>query len=157
MTVFSLLFSMFGCKRIYPQAQNKLSELQSVSISCGNSDKSHSYLFSVYSDFDKWFFDGECFTDFAQIESSASKIEITSEEIDALFEIFRQNDIIAYAENYKKPKKNDSFIADVESYGFVLVFSNGTQYITYTRQSKIEEYCYKLVEKYASPINDKVQ
>lgn len=149
MTVFSLLFSVFGCKKIQPNARHELSELQSVSISCGNSDRSCSYSFSVYYESEKWLFDAECFTDSGQNETSFSKIELTEAELDGLFEILKRNESISYAENYKEPKKHGGFAADTDYYVFALTFSDDTRLVTYTRQSETEEYCYRLAEKYA--------
>ena len=74
--------------------------------------------------------------------------EVSSNDMDALFEILEQSNSIAYVENYKKPKKFPFFeVMDETTYGFCLTFSDGSQYVTLDYQKELEEYFYRLAEQ----------
>lgn len=127
-------------------AQHDLGEIREVSVSCNHMDRSYSYYFRLHREEGKWLFDATCFTHDHEQETVFENLEIGEQEIKALFEILERNDSIAYAENYKKPKKSDFVIMDETTYVFCLTFSDGRQYSTYDCQEELEQFFYRLAE-----------
>lgn len=149
MAVFSLIGGLFGCQKAQAPAKHELSEVTSISISCGNMDRSCGYSFWVHMGDDGWLFDTECFTHDREVETVLKDRVIGDEDARALLEILERCNSVAHVENYKKPKGSLFFVADEETYGFCLSFSDGSRYVTYDRQSELEEFFYRLAEKYA--------
>lgn len=148
MSVLSLICGLFGCQKASKPAKHELSEIKSVSISCGHMDRSYGYSFQIYKEENGWLLNAECFTHNYETETVLEKCELSGEDAKALLEILERNESIAYAENYSKPKKRSVRIADETTYGFCLTFSDGNFYATYDRQSDLEEFFYRLAEKY---------
>ena len=111
-------------------------------------DRSYGYSFWIHLEQGKWLFNTECFTHDHEVEMVFENREVSSDDTDALFEILEQSGSIAYAENYKKPKDSPFEIMDETTYVFCLTFSDGSQYVTCDRQKELEEYFYRLAEKY---------
>ena len=95
---------LFGCSQAPKPAQHQMSEISAVSISCGHMDRSYSDSSWLHREEDTWLFDAECFAHDFEEETVFEGREVSSEDMDALFEILERNDRIAYAENYKKPR-----------------------------------------------------
>lgn len=149
MSLLSLVCVLSGCQKSPEAAQHNLSEITSISISCGHTDRSYGYSFSAHKKESKWFFDAECFTQNHETETSFKNSELNADDIKALLEILEQNKSIAYVENYKKPKTASVHIADEDTYIFCLTFSDKKQYVTYGMQSDLEKSFYRLAEKYS--------
>lgn len=148
MGILAALAGLFGCSKAPKPAQHELSEIRAVSISCGHMDRSYGYFFWIHPEQDKWLFDAECFTHGHEDETMFENREVSGKDMDALFEILERCDSIAYAENYKKPKKLPIFeVMDETTYSFCLTFSDGTQYVTCDRQKELEEFFYRLAEQ----------
>lgn len=148
MAVLSLICGMFGCQKAPKPAKHTLSEITAVSISCGHMDRSYAYSFGAHKEENGWLLDAECFTHNHEAETAFKGNKLGDDDAEALLEILKQNGSIAYAENYKKPKKFRFNIADETSYGFCLTFSDGSRYSTSDRQSDLEKFFYLLAEKY---------
>lgn len=148
MAVLSIICGLFGCQKAPKPAEHKLDEITSVSISCGHMDRSNGYSFWAHKEENGWFLDAECFTHNYETETVFENYEIVGEDIDTLLEILNQSNSIAYVENYKKPKKLSFQVSDETIYSFCLAFSDGNQYVTCDVQSDLEEYFYRLAEKY---------
>ena len=147
--LIALFAGLFGCQKTPKPAQHIISEISAVSLSCGHMDHSYGYFFWVHQEQDKWLFNTECFTHDHEVETAFENREVSSEDMDALFDILERSDSITYAENYKKPKKIPFFeVLDETTYGFCLTFSDGSQYVTLDCQKELEEYFYRLAEKY---------
>lgn len=152
MAAISLICGLFGCQKAPQPAKHELSEITAVSISCGNMDRSHSYSFWAHKEDNGWLLDAECFTHTFETETKLENRELSGEDAEELLEILEQNESIAYAENYKEPKKFSAEVADETSYCFCLNFSDGNQYVTYDRQKDLETFFYRLAEKYDEAI-----
>lgn len=145
--LFAVLASLFGCGKSPKPAQHELSEIRAVSISCGHMDRCFGYSFRIHREQDKWLFDAACFTHDHEDETVFENREVSGKDMDALFEILDRNNLIAYAENYKKPRNFPFEILDETTYGFCLTFSDGSQYVTLDYQKELEEYFYRLAEQ----------
>lgn len=148
MAVLFSVCGLFGCQKTPKPAKHELSEVTAVSISCGNMDRSYGYSFWAHKEENGWLLDAECFTQNFEEETVFENCELDSEDAKALLEILKENESIAYARNYKEPKKSVFQVADEETYGFCLTFSDGSQYVTHDRQNDLEEFFYRLAEKY---------
>lgn len=147
MGILTVLTGLFGCNKALKPEHHELSELSSISISCCHMDRSYGYCFGIHRNEDKWLFDTECFTHDHEVETVFENREVSSEDIDALFEILERNNSITYAEKYKKPIKLPIEVLDETTYSFCLTFSDGSQYVTYDAQNELEEFFYRLAEK----------
>lgn len=152
MAVFSLICGLAGCHKAPKPAKHELSEISSVSISCGHMDRSYGYSFYVHRVENGWVLEAECFTNQHESETVLENCELSGEDAQALLEILEQNERIAYAENYRKPKKLSAQTADEPAYSFCLTFSDGNQYVTCDRQDGLEEFCYRIAEKYKEEV-----
>ena len=147
MGILTVLTGLFGCNKALKPEHHELSELSSISISCCHMDRSYGYCFGIHRNEEKWLFDTECFTHDHGVETVFENREVSSEDIDALFEILERNNSITYAEKYKKPIKLPFEVLDETTYNFCLTFSDGSQYVTYDAQNELEEFFYRLAEK----------
>lgn len=146
MAALSLICGMLGCKKTQKSAKHKLSEITSVSISCGHMDQSYGYSFFVHKEDGNLLFDAECFIHDNKTEAVIENRKLSLDEAEELMRLLEQNGSIAYAENYRKPKKPPLQAADETVYSFCLAFSDGDQYVTGERQGDIEEFFYRLAE-----------
>ena len=146
--LLAALTGLFGCRKD-PEKENhhELSEISAVSISCSHMDRRYGYFFWLHREDGKWLFDAECFTHDHEEETVFENREVSDHEVEALFEILESNDLVTYAENYKKPKKLPFKIMDETIYGFCLTFSDGSQYSTCDIQTELEKFFYRLAEE----------
>lgn len=149
----SLLCGLFGCRRAPKPPQHTLSELTGISLSCGHMDLSCSYTFFAHKAQDGWLLDADCFTHDYTAKTVLEGCMLTDEDATALLEILQQRDKIAYAENYKANNKHPFSVADETTYRFCLTFADEKQYATDDRQADLEEYFYRLAQKYAQAIS----
>lgn len=145
--ILAVLSGLFGCNKEPKPAQHAMSEISAVSIACGHMDYSYGYYFWIHREQDKWLFDTRCFTHDHEVETEFENREVSSDDMDALFEILKRNDSITYAENYKKPIDSPFETMDKTTYNFCLNFSDGSQYTTCEWQKELEEFFYRLAEK----------
>ena len=143
MALLSALCGLFGCSKA-PEYTPE--DIRSVSVSCGHMDYSHSYSFYLRKTENGWLFDARCFVDDHHKEVAFENRDVSNEDMKTLFEILERNDSIAYAENYKKPKKLPFEVMDETTYSFCLTFSDGSQYTTCDWQKELEEFFYRLAE-----------
>ena len=146
MGLLALLTGLFGCGKSPQNEKHTLSDISAVSIACTHMDRTYGYYFRAHKDQDKWLFDADCFTHDRRVETSFENAALSDEETDALFEILERNDVITYAENYKKPKPSPLFALDETTYSFVLTFSDKNQSVTGDCQTELEEFFYRLAE-----------
>ena len=144
--VLTILTGLFGCSKTPKPAQHIISEISAVSIACAHMDYSYGYYFQIHREQEKWLFDARCFVDDHHKEVAFENRDVSNEDMKTLFEILERNDSIAYAENYKKPKKLPFEVMDETTYSFCLTFSDGSQYTTCDWQKELEEFFYRLAE-----------
>ena len=141
--MLSLLCGLFGCGK----ARHKISDITSVSLSCGHMTASFGYSFWMRKDGDVWLLDAECHTHDGTEKTVFKNHEVGGTEINSLLRIIVKNDLTAYAENYKKPKDSLIQVMDETAYIFVLGFSDKSRFVTNDRVGELEEYFYRLAEQ----------
>ena len=142
-TMRSLLCGLFRCGK----ARHKISDITSVSLSCGHMTASFGYSFWMRKEGDVWFFDAECYTHDRTEKTVFKNHEVGETEINSLLRIIEKNDLTAYAENYKKPKDSLIQVMDETAYIFVLGFSDKSRFVTNDRIVELEEHFYRLAEQ----------
>lgn len=90
---------------------------------------------------------GDCFTQEHTVEAVFENRPVSQADVDALFEILERNDSIAYAWQYKEPKRPRYEIMDETTYVFCLTFSDGSQYSIPEVQEELETFFYDLAEQ----------
>lgn len=153
MVALSLICGLFGCQKAPKPAKHELSEITAVSISCGHMDRSYGYSFGAHKEENGWFLNAECFTHNHEVETVLENRELNGEDAETILEILKQNESIAYVENYKKSKILPFHVVDETTYSFCLTFSDGNQYVTCDRQDDLEDFFYRLAEKYNEAIS----
>lgn len=142
-----LLFTgVMGCGRASSSAAHEVSEIVSVSISCGNMDIRYGYAFFAERAKNGWLLDAECFTEGFEVETKLVDKELGVEDVEELLSIIESNGLIGRAENYRKAKRSPA--ADAAAYGFAMRFSDDTQYVMYEEQRELTEFFYRAAEKY---------
>ncbi len=149
MTTLSLFCGLFGCQKAQKSAKHDFYEITAVSISCGNMDRRYGYSFWAHKEENGWFWDAECFTHDYEREVTFENRELDDREVTTMLEILKQNDSIAYAENYKESKRFPFRVADEETYVFCLNFSDESRCVTSSRQNDLEKFFYRLAENRA--------
>ncbi len=153
MGILAALTALFGCAKApkpTPAAQHTASDISGVSIACTHMDFSYSYFFEIRREGETWLFDAECFTQDHTVPTSLENREVGKDEVDTLLGILNDNDLIAYAENSKKPREPLYEALDETTYTFSLTFSDGSQYQTSGWQQEPETFFYRLAESMAS-------
>ncbi len=115
-------------------------------------DQSYGYSFFVHKEEGNLLFDAECFVHDHKAEVALENQKLSFDEAEELMRLLEQNGSIAYAENYRKPKRLPLQAADETIYSFCLAFSDGDQYVTDERQKDIEEFFYRLAENHDGAI-----
>lgn len=146
--ILALIAGMFGCKKTPKPADYELSDISEVSVSCCHMDYSFGYVFRLHLEDGKWLFDAECFTHDREVQTEFENREVSEEDAVRLLDIVKNNDLITYAANYKKPPASPFVVLDDTTYSFRLTFTDGSYYSTSDCQSEPEEYFYSLAEKY---------
>lgn len=144
----SLFFGLSGCKKTAVSANHTLSDLTAISISSGNTDRRYGYSFWVHKEDQDWLLNAACFLPEQETETILENHELSSQDIEAIFDILEQNESIAYVENCKQQKKSLFSVMDESTYGFCLTFSDGTQSLSYDQQHDLEGFFYRLAERY---------
>ena len=146
--LLAMFSALFGCGESR-SAQHEISELRSISMSCGHSNHCYSYSFFLRKEGETWLFDAECFTKDREEETVFSSKAVGDGELEALFDILERSGTIAYAESYKKPKKFPFTVLDAPMYGFALTFTDGSVYNTDSAgdaRHDLEDFFYRLAE-----------
>lgn len=149
MALFSLICNLLACQKAAENSEHELSEITSVSISCGHTNRNNGYSFWVHKKDNCWLFDAECFTHNYEKETRFKDQSLNRKDEEKLFDILSKNESISYAENYKKSKMSSLRAVDDTVYAFCLCFSDEKQYLTNDRQKDLELYFYCLAEKYS--------
>lgn len=145
MVLLSLLCGLFGCQGAPKAAKHSLSEISAVSISCGHTDLRLCYSFWLRREEEAWLLNAEFFT--RESKTVLENRRLVGEDAEAVLEILKKNNSIAYVENYRKPKAVFTPTADEDTYVFCLTFSDTRQYTAFGRQRDLEEFFYALAEE----------
>ncbi|MGN0735722.1 MAG: hypothetical protein ACI4LP_07950 [Anaerovoracaceae bacterium] len=157
----TVLSGLLGCTANPRDAEpvHDVSEVSMVSIGCGHMDYSCCYNFMLKrstgeaAEAEKagadsgWYFEGGCFLRNEDQRTDFEPTPVSSESAAKLLDIIEANNTIAYAENYKAPKKLKIFALDETTYSFCIEFSDGQQYIIsemVPEQNELEKYFYDL-------------
>ena len=159
-----VLAGLFGCTSEPRDAEplHDVSEVCMVSMGCGHMDYSCCYNFTLTRRAEEagqdsgWYFEGGCFLRDEEERTDFEPTLVSSDSAAKLLHIIEANNTIAYAENYKAPKKLKIFALDETTYSFCIKFSDGQQYIIsemVPEQNELEEYFYDLGKELKNGIN----
>ena len=157
-----VLAGLFGCTSEPRDAEplHDVSEVCMVSMVCGHMDYSFCYNFMLKRSAEEggqseeagqagqdsgWYFEGGCFLRDEEERTDFEPTPVSSDSAAKLLHIIEANNTIAYAENYKAPKKLEIFALDETTYSFCIEFSDGQRYIIskmVPKQHELEEYFY---------------
>lgn len=165
--LMTVLAGLLGCTAKPRDAEpvHDVSEVCAVSIGCGHMDYSFCYNFMLKRSAGEagqagadsgWYFEGGCFLRDEYERTDFEPTPVSSESAAKLLDIIEANNTIAYAENYKAPKKLKVFALDETTYSFCIEFSDGQQYIIsemVPEQHELEEYFYDLGKELKNGIN----
>ena len=149
--ILSVICCIFGCGRL---PEYTVDDIQSVSISCGHMDYSHSYSFCIRKAENEWLFDA----DFA-LNTEDPRVEfenrpVADEDVTELLAIVCDREVIKKLSRRKKAKTKLK-IADETNYYTSVLFSDGEQAGAPTLISQdIETYFYRLGEKYTDMMSE---
>lgn len=165
--LMTVLAGLLGCTAKPRDAEpvHDVSEVCAVYIGCGHMDYSFCYNFMLKRSVEEagqagadsgWYFEGGCFLRDEYERTDFEPTPVSSESAAKLLDIIEANNTIAYAENYKTPKKLKVFALDETTYSFCIEFSDGQQYIIsemIPEQNELEEYFYDLGKELKNGIN----
>ena len=167
LALMTVLAGLIGCTAKPRDAEpvHDISEVCMVSMGCGHMDYSCCYNFMLKRSAEEageaghdsgWYFEGGCFLRDEEERTDFEPTPVSSDSAAKLLHIIEANNTIAYAENYKAPKKLEIFALDQTTYSFCIEFSDGQQYIIsemVPKQNELEEYFYDLGKKLKNRIN----
>ena len=173
LALMTVLAGLIGCTAKPRDAEpvHDISEVCMVSMGCGHMDYSCCYNFTLTRRAEEagkaveagqagqdsgWYFEGGCFLRDEEERTDFEPTPVSRESAAKLLDIIQANNTIAYAENYKAPKKLKIFALDETTYSFCIKFSDGQQYIIsemVPEQNELEEYFYDLGKELKNGIN----
>ena len=167
MALMTVLAGLLGCTAKPRDAEpvHDISEVCMVSMGCGHMDYSCCYNFMLKRSAEEaeeaghdsgWYFEGGCFLRDEEVRTDFEPTPVSSDSVAKLLDIIEENNTIAYAENYKAPKKLEIFALDQTTYSFCIEFSDGQRYIIskmVPKQHELEEYFYDLGKELKNGIN----
>ena len=167
LALMTVLAGLIGCTAKPRDAEpvHDISEVCMVSMGCGHMDYSCCYNFMLKRSAEEageagqdsgWYFEGGCFLRDEEERTDFEPTPVSSDSAAKLLDIIEANNTIAYAENYKAPKKLEIFALDETTYSFCIKFSDGQQYIIsemVPEQNELEEYFYDLGKELKNGIN----
>ena len=167
LALMTVLAGLIGCTAKPRDAEpvHDISEVCMVSMGCGHMDYSCCYNFMLKRSAEEaeeagqdsgWYFEGGCFLRDEEERTDFEPTPVSSDSAAKLLDIIEANNTIAYAENYKAPKKLKIFALDETTYSFCIKFSDGQQYIIsemVPKQHELEEYFYDLGKELKNGIN----
>ena len=167
LSLMVVLAGLFGCTSEPRDAEplHDISEVCMISIGCGHMDYSFCYNFMLKRSAEEaeeagqdsgWYFEGGCFLRDEEERTDFEPTPVSSDSAAKLLHIIEANNTIAYAENYKAPKKLEIFALDQTTYSFCIEFSDGQRYIIskmVPKQHELEEYFYDLGKELKNGIN----
>lgn len=173
LALMTVLAGLLGCTAKPRDAEpvHDVSEVCMVYIGCGHMDYSFCYNFMLKRSAEEggqseeagqagqdsgWYFEGGCFLRDEEERTDFEPTPVSRESAAKLLDIIQANNTIAYAENYKAPKKLKIFALDETTYSFCIEFSDGQQYIIgemVPKQHELEEYFYDLGKELKNGIN----
>ena len=167
LALMTVLAGLIGCTAKPRDAEpvHDISEVCMVSMGCGHMDYSCCYNFMLKRSAEEaeeagqdsgWYFEGGCFLRDEEERTDFEPTPVSSDSAAKLLDIIEENNTIAYAENYKAPKKLKIFALDETTYSFCIKFSDGQQYIIsemVPKQHELEEYFYDLGKELKNGIN----
>lgn len=148
-TFLSVLCGLFGCSKA-PEYMVK--DIQSVSVSCGHMDYSHSYSFYLRKTEKGWLLDADYATDTEQFRMEYEACQIAEEDAKELLKIVQEQKVIEKMQKYKKPKIR-VWVSDETTYYTSIGFTDGETLGAATLINRDLETCfYRLAGKYAGVI-----
>ena len=167
LALMTMLAGLIGCTAKPRDAEpvHDISDVCAVSIGCGHMDYSFCYNFMLKRSAEEaeeagqdsgWYFEGGCFLRDEEERTDFEPTPVSSDSAAKLLDIIEENNTIAYAENYKAPKKLEIFALDEITYSFCIEFSDGQRYIIskmVPKQHELEEYFYDLGKELKNGIN----
>lgn len=167
LSLMVVLAGLFGCtaKPRDGEPLHDISEVCMVYIGCGHMDYSCCYNFTLKRSTEEaieagadsgWYFEGGCFLRDEEERTDFEPTPVSSDSVAKLLDIIEENNTIAYAENYKAPRKPKIFALDETTYSFCIEFSDGQQYVIcemVPEQHEFEEYFYDLGKELKNGIN----
>lgn len=125
-TVMSLLLALaglFGCSKAPAYSAE---DIQSVSVSCGHMDYSHSYAFYLRRANGGWLLDADYATNTGQPHLAFEECLVTAEDAQALLAIVQEQEVPAKLQRWKKPRLKVQ-AADETTYYTAVLLANGEQ------------------------------
>lgn len=154
-----LLPGVSGCRKEPEKTpQHELSEIITLSMICSHMDYSYSYAFMLTREGDEWLLDAECCTQDDQEKTVISGRAISSEDVEVMYDLLENHDMIAYVESYEEPEESPFEILDETTYSFCLSFSDGSSYVTNSfgdAREELEDFFYRLAEAFAEDAQDR--
>ena len=153
LALMTVLAGLIGCTAKPRDAEpvHDISEVCMVSMVCGHMDYSCCYDFMLKRGAEEageaghdsgWYFEGGCFLRDEEVRTDFEPTPVSSDSAAKLLHIIEENNTIAYAENYKAPKKLEIVAWDDTTYGVCIEFSGGQRYIgskMVPKQHELEE------------------
>lgn len=144
MTLFS---DLFGCGK--PQKVHTMEDLTALSISHAQMERTQCYSFCAYLEKERWFWDAQCFLS-EEEEVLLEKCPLSSEQLEELFSILRETDVLTQMESSKKKKRLPFSVKDEETSALCLTFSDSTQTTLAHEQPELKQFFYRLAETHSA-------
>lgn len=120
LAIISILSVFSGCRN---EPIRTVSDIESLSISCGDMDTRQSYTFQITRKSGNWVIVAD-YTDTNTEALVQLEAAIDSKKADELLSLVKSSGLIDKLTKYKKPTK-DTFVSDEAIYSTAIVFSDG--------------------------------
>ena len=133
------------------EKKHNVSDVVSISMSCGCMDYSYHYSFTLYFENGEWRFSADCFTHDRTEPTEFSDRSVKNDDVKTALDILEKNGVAEYVEKYKPPKKLPFHVLDETTYSFCLGFSDGKRICAEKAgeaQNELNDFFYRLAESY---------
>lgn len=146
MALLSILCGLLGCRK---EPEYTVDDIQSISVSCGHMDYSHSYSFYLRKVKNSWILDAEFAVDTEQPRTEYEECPVLEKDVKKLLSVVQEQQVIDKLHHYKKPSIKVQ-VADETTYYTYILFASGEQLAAATHISDDLVTCfYHIAEKYS--------
>ncbi len=121
-------------------------DIVAISICYAQMERTQCYFFGAYRENNLWFFDAQCFLSDEQTEVRWEKEPLSPEEVEELFSILEETDVLSRLQTANQTKKLPLSVKDEETRVFCLTFSDSTQVSFDEEQPQLVQFFYRLAE-----------
>ncbi|MGO5111695.1 hypothetical protein ACTQ3M_02240 [Oscillospiraceae bacterium LCP25S3_E10] len=130
-------------------------ELNCISLSCNHMNYNYCYSFFAEKRNEVWLFSANSYVELQNKTVELKKKIIDNTYVEQMYKIIKENGLITYVENYKKPEQNSEIVLlDATEYYFGMGFNDGFSKTvgSFSVNDNLERFFFELVQQYCNKV-----